>query len=146
MLGSGRHRRFPMTIGQAPYPNPEGRSMYRSIWHLSTVGDYRGEKARKTPRSDSDSVHDRRLLDDRLERLALICMAMWSLIQSRTDLTEDDLLLRVKEIDFMDGDGDGKITHQVCRCGTCDRPVSSRHTRCIYCGSEQLIASAFDSV
>ncbi|MHC4140724.1 MAG: hypothetical protein ACYSUF_02195 [Planctomycetota bacterium] len=46
----------------------------------------------------------------------------------------------------MDGVADGKITHQVCRCGRCDRPMSSRHTRCIYCGSEQLVASAFDSV
>jgi hypothetical protein len=53
---------------------------------------------------------------------------------------------RVKEIDLMDGVADGKITHQVCRCGRCDRPMSSRHTRCIYCGSEQLVASAFDSV
>ncbi len=120
--------------------------MYKPIWHLSTVGDYQGKKARETPRSDSDGVHDRRLLEDRLERLALVCMAMWSLIQSQTDLTEDDLLERVKEIDLMDGVADGKITHQVCRCGACDRPVSSRHTRCIYCGSEQLVACAFDSV
>jgi hypothetical protein len=120
--------------------------MHRPSLHLTTVGDYLGQKAQQTARADGDAVGDRRLLEDRLERLALICMAMWSLIQSQTDLTEDDLLERVREIDLMDGVADGKITHQVCRCGTCDRPVSSRHTRCIYCGSEQLIASAFDSV
>jgi hypothetical protein len=120
--------------------------MHNSLWHLSTVGDYQRRAAREGPRPSDDSVYDGRLLEDRLERLALICMAMWSLIQSETDLTEEDLLQRVKEIDLMDGVADGKITGQVCRCGTCDRPVSSRHTRCIYCGSEQLIASAFDSV
>ncbi|MHC4081485.1 MAG: hypothetical protein ACYTAU_03735 [Planctomycetota bacterium] len=120
--------------------------MFNPIWHLSTVGDYQREPAREAPRPTGEGVYDRRHLEDRLERLALICMAMWSLIQSKTDLTEDDLLQCVREIDLMDGVADGKITHQVCRCGTCDRPMSSRHTRCIYCGGEQLIASAFDSV
>ena len=93
-----------------------------------------------------DGPYDERLLADRLDRLALICMAMWSLIQSETNLTEDDLLQRVKEIDLMDGSTDGKITRKVLRCETCTRPVSSRHTRCIYCGSDQLVASAFDTV
>lgn len=93
-----------------------------------------------------DSIYDSRFLEDRLDRLALICMAMWSLVQPKTDLTEEDLLQRVKEIDLMDGTEDGKITRQVVRCGKCDRPMSSRHTRCIYCGSEQLAACAFDTV
>ena len=106
--------------------------MLNPIWHLSTVGDYPREPAREASRSTGEGVYDRRRLEDRLERLALICMGMWSLLQSTTDL--------------MDGVVDGKITHQVCRCGRCDRPMSSRHNRCIYCGSEQLVACAFDSV
>jgi hypothetical protein len=120
--------------------------MLNPIWHLSTVGDYPREPAREALRSTGEGVYDRRRLEDRLERLALICMGMWSLLQSTTDLTEEDLVERVREIDLMDGVVDGKITHQVCRCGRCDRPMSSRHTRCIYCGSEQLVACAFDSV
>ncbi len=120
--------------------------MFNQIWHLSTVGDYEREPAREASRSTREGVYDRRHLEDRLERLALICMGMWSLLQSATDLTEEDLLRCVKEIDLMDGVADGKITHQVCRCGRCDRPMSSRHTRCIYCGSDHLVASAFDSV
>jgi hypothetical protein len=120
--------------------------MLNPIWHLSTMDDYQREPAPAAPRSTGEGVYDRRHLDDRLERLALICMAMWTLIRSKTDLTEEDLLQCVSEIDLMDGVADGKITQQVCRCGRCDRPMSSRHTRCIYCGSEQLVASAFDSV
>jgi hypothetical protein len=120
--------------------------MNNPIWHLSTLGDYERRMARTEPQSGNDSVHDRLLLEDRLERLSLICMAVWSLLQSVTELTEEDLLQRVREIDLLDGAVDGKITRQVFRCRKCDRPVSSRHTRCIYCGSEQLFACAFDSV
>ena len=110
------------------------------------MSDCQRRTDRQEARPGDDSVYDRRHLEDRLERLALICMAMWSLVQSATELTEDDLLQAVRDIDLMDGVVDGKITRQVYRCGKCDRPVSSRHTRCIYCGSEQLNASAFDSV
>ena len=105
-----------------------------TLQHLSTLGDHE--------RSGSSSPG----VEDRLERLSLICMAMWTLIQSETNLTEEDLLRRVGEIDLMDGSADGRITHSVTRCGRCDRPMSSRHTRCIYCGSEQLTASVFDTV
>ena len=117
--------------------------MNTRLWHLSTVGDYMGNKPE--PKS-AEGSGDQGLLEDRLERLALICMAMWSLVQSETNLTEDDLFERVKEIDLMDGVTDGKITRQVAQCGSCRRPVSTRHTRCIYCGSDQLVASAFDTV
>jgi hypothetical protein len=121
--------------------------MIDPVRYLSTVDDYqRAATGRAPTRAPDDAVYDPRLLEDRLERLALICMAMWSLVQSETNLTEEDLLERVREIDMMDGTADGKITRQVVRCSKCDRPMSSRHTRCIYCGSENLVASAFDTV
>ncbi|MEM9884031.1 MAG: hypothetical protein AAF800_14050, partial [Planctomycetota bacterium] len=47
-------------------------------------------------------------LEDRFERLSLVCMAMWSLLQDKTDLTEADLLERVQTIDLMDGQADAK--------------------------------------
>ncbi len=113
-----------------------------AVWHLSTVGDYQPHPRRPGGEPHHAPSH----LEDRLERLALICMAMWSLIQSETNLNEDDLLQRVREIDLLDGVPDNKITRQVTRCARCDRPMSSRHTRCIYCGSEHLAASAFDTI
>ncbi len=85
-------------------------------------------------------------LEDRLERLCLICMAMWTLIQAETGLTEEDLRQRITEIDQLDGVADGRITGHVTHCSRCKRPVSSRHTRCIYCRSESVVASAFDTV
>ncbi|MFP4145345.1 MAG: hypothetical protein ACLFV3_09390 [Phycisphaeraceae bacterium] len=85
-------------------------------------------------------------LEDRLERLSLVCMAMWSLIQDKTDLTEEDLLQRVKMIDLMDGEADGKASRTATECPNCRRVMSARHQRCIYCGSERRASSAFDAI
>ena len=118
------------------YQRPRPPAGSDALWHLSTLCDER------RPEGSGGGPH----LEDRIDRLALICMAMWSLIRSETNLTEEQLLERVREIDLMDGEEDGKITRQVTQCSRCNRPMSSRHTRCIYCGSDALVASAFDTV
>ena len=85
-------------------------------------------------------------LEDRLDRLSLICMAMWSLMQDKSALTEADLIERVKLLDLMDGKEDGKATRTVSKCAKCDRPMNRRHQKCIYCGHDKLIQSAFDAL
>ncbi|MEM1209261.1 MAG: hypothetical protein AAGI54_08335 [Planctomycetota bacterium] len=84
--------------------------------------------------------------NDRLERLTLVCMAMWSLLQDKTNLTEADLLERVKLIDNIDGTPDGKATRGVRSCPKCHRTMSPRHRKCLYCGTEETHSSAFDAV
>lgn len=93
-------------------------------------------------RASRDVTH----LEDRFERLSLVCMAMWSLLQDKTDLTEEDLLERVRVIDLMDGVADGKATTGITKCAKCDRTMSPRHRRCIYCGADKPRGSAFDHV
>ncbi len=85
-------------------------------------------------------------LEDRLERLSLVCMAMWSLIQDKTGLTEEDLLERVRVIDLMDGVEDGKASRTVQKCHACNRVMSPRHQKCLYCGAAKLAKSAFDRI
>ena len=85
-------------------------------------------------------------IEDRLERLSLVCMAMWSLLQDKTNLTEQDLLERVRVIDLMDGVEDRKATRTLSKCAACDRTMSPRHHRCLYCGAGKLIQSAFDAI
>ncbi|MEX0653638.1 MAG: hypothetical protein WD534_15415 [Phycisphaeraceae bacterium] len=89
---------------------------------------------------------DVRHLEERIERLSLVCMAMWSMIQDKTGLTEEQLLQRVKAIDMMDGQADGKASRGVSKCRQCQRVMSPRHQQCIYCGAERLVESAFDAV
>lgn len=96
--------------------------------------------------SGGADASDLRYLEDRVDRLSLICMAMWSLMQDKTQLTEEDLMERVKLLDLMDGKEDGKATKTVSRCGRCDRPMNVRHKKCIYCGHSKLITSAFDAL
>jgi len=85
-------------------------------------------------------------VEEQLDKLTLICWAMWTLIQEETKLTEADLLQRVKQLDMLDGDPDGKASRQVASCPSCGRTMSPRHRRCLYCGYEQLNQSAFDDI
>ena len=88
--------------------------------------------------------NDVRLLEDRLDRLSLVCRALWELLKDRTDLQEEDLVTKVREIDMRDGKEDGKMGRTVKNCGKCGRTMSARHSRCLYCGAQDLSAEAFD--
>ncbi|MEM1353553.1 MAG: hypothetical protein AAGC44_07410 [Planctomycetota bacterium] len=98
------------------------------------------------PTSKGPSDADFHRLEERLDRLSLINMAMWSLLRDKTHLSEQDLLDRVKLIDLLDGKEDGKATRTVSKCTACGRPMHPRHKKCIYCGNEKLIESAFDTI
>ena len=85
-------------------------------------------------------------LEKRLDKLTLICMAMWSLLQERAELTEEDLLQKVQDIDLRDGQLDGKLKKKVAKCPKCSRVMAPRHDQCLYCGSRKLSLTAFDGV
>ena len=84
----------------------------------------------------ANSAHARaqsasRDVQSRLDSLALMNAALWSLLQERLGLTETDLANRVREIDLRDGVLDGKIAHGVAACPACGRTTSTRRGRCI---------------
>jgi len=88
-----------------------------------------------------------RFLEDAVDRLLLVNMAMWELVQSRTGLTEDDLITKVQEIDLRDGVADGKVTRtKAAECPKCGRPLSARHRKCLYCGCRDVSGGAFGGV
>ncbi len=92
--------------------------------------------------------NDLRRLEDKISRLTLINMAVWELLKKRTNLTEDDLMDKVREIDLRDGVADGKISkaNTLAKCPNCGRTMSDRHARCLYCGQANLEAVAWDGV
>jgi hypothetical protein len=117
--------------------------------HATSVGAGAASAAGDAARARSaagSAKRDVTHLEDRLDRLGLVCMAMWSLIQDKTQLTEQDLLERVKVIDLMDGVEDGKASRTVQKCRACHRVMSTRHRKCLYCGAEKLAQSAFDTI
>ena len=84
-------------------------------------------------------------LEGRLDRLLLVSMSLWELLKERTDLTEDDLLAKVQEVDLRDGRPDGKVSRTVKKCPQCKRTMSPKHQRCLYCGADDIDKEAFQS-
>ena len=85
-------------------------------------------------------------LQERVDKLNLVCLAMWELIREKTNLTEDDLTTRVAMIDARDGVADGKVTRRTQPCPKCQRPMSAEHRKCLYCGFAKPVETAFDAL
>ena len=85
-------------------------------------------------------------VEERLDKLALLNYALWSLLQERLNVTEAELLARVQELDLKDGKLDGRISSGVVNCNDCQRPLSKRHRKCLYCGFELETNDAFSEV
>ena len=85
-------------------------------------------------------------IERRLEKLSLICRAMWTLIQERSNISEKELLQRTTEIDLLDGKADGRVSVPAQECQTCRRTIAPHHDRCLYCGGKKLVKSVFETV
>lgn len=95
------------------------------------------------PKVSSDEYLELRA---RIDKLALINMALWSLLKEHSPLTEEDLMERVKEIDLSDGQLDGKVRTTPQECPTCHRKLSQKHQRCLYCGHDVNNPDVFKGV
>jgi hypothetical protein len=89
---------------------------------------------------------DMAYLQDRVDRLSMLCAAMWTLLQTQADLSDEQLAARVQEIDLSDGRLDGQVRPDVTACRACKRPMAPRHLRCIYCGQPSGGDKPFDAV
>jgi len=82
-------------------------------------------------------------LDEKVNRLALICRAMFELMQASSGVTEDQLKAKIVEIDLRDGQADGKMTERAKPCPKCGATMSPQMGRCLFCGHQDDSASAF---
>lgn len=92
-----------------------------------------------------DAQRQAEYLEDRLDRLTLVCQALWELLKERGELTEEDLATKIGEIDLRDDRADGKISKQIKHCPKCDRIMSPRHQKCMYCGAINLQITPFEA-
>jgi len=129
--------------------------MANVFWGLGAAGA--GESASQRASTDMsaraaasharEAQRETMFIEKRLDKLTLICMALWSLLSEKVGgLSEEDLMERVKQIDLMDGEADGKLQRQVAKCSACGRVMSPRHSKCLYCGADRLQITAFDDV
>jgi hypothetical protein len=84
-------------------------------------------------------------LERRLEKLTLVCQALWTLLRERTGVTDEDLAHRVREIDLTDGRLDGRMAPAF-TCERCGRVTARRHGRCLYCEAPRQGNSPFEGV
>jgi hypothetical protein len=121
--------------------------MLELLWDLhqerriNEVQDGANQAARKAT-DFQERVHQ---LEDRIDRMLLTNMALWSLVRDTTGLTDHDLLSRVQQIDLEDGVADGKVSRTApTTCPKCHRTFSPRHRRCLYCGQETAAQTPFN--
>lgn len=85
-------------------------------------------------------------LEEKLDRLALVCRAMFELLEERTGLTEQELAKKIAEVDLRDGHADGKMTAIARPCPSCDSVMSPRFNRCFFCGYRDVAGDPFNVV
>lgn len=91
-----------------------------------------------------DGISDQiKLQKQRVDRLSLLCQAMWEIIRDNTNLSDQHLQDKIAEIDLRSGKADGRMTAAGVPCPNCGRPVSAKHRRCLYCGAEDSTGPIF---
>ena len=102
------------------------------FWHLSNRRhDSQAGDASSAARKATTSVEE---LENRLDRSMLACEAMWSIMRDKLGVGEEELVDRINEIDLSDGRLDGKVRKTAVSCPKCNRTISPRFPKCMYCG------------
>lgn len=80
-------------------------------------------------------------LKHEVERLSLICEALWELLKEKHGLEDIDLIERMTHLDLMDGKYDGKkvMPSEPVKCRRCGRIMASQHLSCLYCGETRML-------
>jgi hypothetical protein len=73
-------------------------------------------------------------LEEKVDRLALICCALFELVQDSSGVSEEQLRKKIAEIDLRDGEQDNRITPRAKKCPKCDAMMSPKFRRCLFCG------------
>jgi len=102
------------------------------------------DKATRSERETKGNTRELQELRARVDALTLACTTMWSLLQTRFGVTDEEFGRRLHEIDLRDGKLDGRIAPEIKSCPKCQRTMSSRHARCMYCGDDELHRRPFE--
>lgn len=108
--------------------------------NANTAGAAAGAASRSKSAESVSDITARRLkvLEQRVESLALLALALAETLKKRTGATDAEILDLVNVLDLKDGEADGKLARAARRCEPCGRAVATVHARCLYCGGESL--------
>ncbi len=78
-----------------------------------------------------------------VNKLMLVTQALWEIIAKTNQLDNKLLIKKVNEVDLRDGKLDGKLKRAVKKCASCGRTLHREHSKCLYCGSQNLQTGPF---
>ena len=73
-------------------------------------------------------------LEEKVDKLALICRAMFELMQESSGISEEQLRSKIVEVDSRDGQVDNRMTRRATKCPKCEAMMSPKFGRCLFCG------------
>ena len=85
-------------------------------------------------------------MEEKMDRLVLICRAIFELLEERTGVTDQDLVKKIAEVDLRDGKADGKMAAAAKPCPSCESMMSPRFNRCLFCGHKDTSGDPFNTV
>jgi uncharacterized protein with PIN domain len=107
------------------------------MWNVHQEGRISEAQSDASRAKDEVTTYKKQIrdLEFSLNRMALVSQAVWEVVSARLGIPESELLARISEIDMRDGLADGRMSAQVSNCSDCGRPVNTKRSRCIYCGT-----------
>jgi hypothetical protein len=106
-----------------------------SYYDKVTAAQARAEANNANSKSAENTAEVESLRRD-MDRLMMICEALWGFLKDKHGYTDEQLNEAVKTIDLRDGQLDGKTTQPAATpCPNCGKINSARRPRCIYCGT-----------
>lgn len=73
-------------------------------------------------------------VERRADKALLLCEALWTLLREQLNLTDEQLVERIRKLDMTDGKLDGKVRREPRQCPACGRVTPQRMRACLYCG------------
>jgi len=85
-------------------------------------------------------------LQERMDKLILVCKAQFELLQAVTNITDQHLSEKILEIDLRDGKADSKVTPTQNICPDCGAGICAKFNRCLFCGYIHKSGDVFTTV
>jgi hypothetical protein len=74
-------------------------------------------------------------LQRKTDALTIACQAMWEIIRTQTNISDDMIVRKMQEVDARDGRVDGKMSLSLSECPQCGRKSNASRGTCLYCGT-----------
>jgi hypothetical protein len=71
-----------------------------------------------------------------VDKLTLVCQALWLLLEENTDLTEEDLESKIHELEVLDKKVLDEIDQARISCPRCSAAIPANMDKCQFCGHE----------